>query len=210
MTGKLLFTPRFQIAAVFTTGLLKFLLVDIFEFRALFITLAVGFWLIYMLVSVRNDRAFLKRIGFRREGLKETFTATGILFLLSTVAFFIYAWQSDNFVLNHNLWPVLALYPLWGLLQQALVMGFVANNLQSLGKGKLFIVVFTSLAFSLVHLPDVTLTIGTFALAMVYTSIYMKWKNLWPLGLFHGWLGGFFYFLVLRIDPWQRMLQTIH
>lgn len=208
--NRLLFTPRFQIAAVFATGFLKFLLVDFLELRALFIALAAAFWLVYLFASVRRDKSFLQEIGFRKRGLIKTLLFTTGLFLISTVGFFAYAWQSESLSINNHIWPVLALYPVWGLLQQALAMGFVARNLQILDVRKPNIVVLTAMTFSLVHIPDMTLAMGTFALALVYTHIYLKWKNLWPLGLFHGWLGGFFYFLVLRIDPWQRMLQTIH
>lgn len=208
--NRLLFTPRFQIAAVFATGFLKFLLVDFFELRVLFIALAASFWLGYMVMLARRDKLFLQEIGFRKEGLGLTLMFTTGLFLIGLTGFFTYTWQAGNIDINNHIWPVLALYPLWGLLQQALVMGFVAKNLQTLQVKNYATIIFTAIAFSLVHLPDITLTMGTFALALVYTHIYLKWKNLWPLGLFHGWLGGFFYFLVLRIDPWQRMLQTIH
>ena len=57
--------------------------------------------------------------------------------------------------------------------------------------------------FSSVHLPNWELTAGTFGLGFAYTPLYLR--NLWPLGLYHGWLGVFFYFWVLGDNPWKNM-----
>jgi hypothetical protein len=53
-----------------------------------------------------------------------------------------------------------------------------------------------------VHLPDFRLATATFVLGLALTPIYLKWRNLWPLGIYHGLLGVLFYFWVLERDPW--------
>lgn len=52
------------------------------------------------------------------------------------------------------------------------------------------------------HLPSWKLAAGTFGLGLAYTPLYLHHRNLWPLGLYHGWLGVFYYFWVLERNPW--------
>jgi len=42
-------------------------------------------------------------------------------------------------------------------------------------------------------------------LAILYTVLYMKWKNLWWLGFYHGIVGCFFYFYVMGKDPFLEL-----
>jgi len=59
--------------------------------------------------------------------------------------------------------------------------------------------------FGLVHLPHVQLAVATAALGAVFTLIFVRWRNVWPLGVCHGWLGVFFYYWVLGRDPWLEI-----
>jgi uncharacterized protein len=46
-------------------------------------------------------------------------------------------------------------------------------------------------------------------MALIYTMLYIKFRNLWVLGIFHGWLGCFFYFFVLHRDSWLEFIAAI-
>ena len=48
------------------------------------------------------------------------------------------------------------------------------------------------------------LVAATGLLGAVFALIYMRWRNLWPLGLYHGWLGVFYYYWILGRDPWAE------
>jgi membrane protease YdiL (CAAX protease family) len=50
--------------------------------------------------------------------------------------------------------------------------------------------------------PEIPLMLTTFGLGLVYIPLYLRYRNLWPLGLYHGWLGTLFYLWVLGRDPW--------
>jgi membrane protease YdiL (CAAX protease family) len=43
--------------------------------------------------------------------------------------------------------------------------------------------------------------IGNFILALFYGYVYLKVRNIWVLGLFHGWLGALFFYTVVNRDP---------
>jgi hypothetical protein len=108
--------------------------------------------------------------------------------------------------------PILMLYPIWGTIQQFLIIGLIARNLsdfEGLTIPKSVVVVASSGVFSVVHYPSVPLMAATFVLALLYVFLYLKYINLWILGLFHGWLGGFFYFFVLGRDPWLEFVGAI-
>jgi hypothetical protein len=40
-------------------------------------------------------------------------------------------------------------------------------------------------------------------------TIFLRWRNVWPLGICHGWLGVLFYFWVLGRDPWLEILGGV-
>ena len=49
--------------------------------------------------------------------------------------------------------------------------------------------------------------IGTFILALLYTTVYLRERNLFALGLFHGWLGALFYYTVVGRDPYMEVFR---
>ena len=63
-----------------------------------------------------------------------------------------------------------------------------------------------ALLFALVHVRDLRLAAGTLLLATALTPIWLRWRNVWPLGVCHGWLGGAYYHFVLGRDPWLELV----
>ena len=115
-----------------------------------------------------------------------------------------YGFYYETMIISWHIIPILIIYPIWGIIQQYLVVGLVAGNLndqQKLNIPKIGIIIITSILFSIVHYPSTMLIIGTFLLAIIYTIEYLKERNLWVLGIYHGWLGCFYYYLVLNRDP---------
>jgi membrane protease YdiL (CAAX protease family) len=97
------------------------------------------------------------------------------------------------------------LYPAWGLVQQVLVQGMVVRNLEG-ALSPPAIAVAAGLLFGAVHLPHVALAAATALLGAVFTLIFLRSRNVWPLGLCHGWLGVLFYAWVLARDPWREIV----
>ena len=100
--------------------------------------------------------------------------------------------------------PILITYPLWSVLQQFLIIGLFAGNLNTITcikLNKIIVILFAAVLFAVVHYPIHWLMIGTFILALFYGFVYLKEKNIFLLGIFHGWLGAIFYNTVLGSDP---------
>jgi len=107
-----------------------------------------------------------------------------------------------------HLLPVLALYPVWGIVQQFMMICIVAENLSGLKKlsrNKPLVIVITSILFGLIHFPDFSLMIFAFVMEIAFLVIYYKWRNLWAIGLAHGWISTFLLFYVLGRDLWTEL-----
>ena len=71
------------------------------------------------------------------------------------------------------------------------------------------VVLLTATVFALVHFPSLLLVGATFGLAIIYTALYLRGQNLLALGIYHGWLGGFFFYTLLNRDPWQEVFGVL-
>lgn len=198
----------FEIVAVILTGLGKLILVNIYDLKTIYIFSAIFFWLGYVVFRVMKDKSILKYWGFRKENFGKTIKPIMQIGSFFMIAFFAYSIYKGYFRLHWHLLAILILYPAWGLVQQFVIMSLVGGNLKDSGFMNLSdkaIILFTALVFSLVHLPSILLTVATFFLALVYAYLFLKYRNLWPLGLFHGILGALFYFFVLNRNPWLEV-----
>ena len=202
----------FEIGAVVLTGLLKFVMMDYLEWRFVYIASAILFWASYLYWRHRQDAGILTEWGFRREEFKTCFMQLLPWAVVSIALFAFYGYWTGRMIWSWHLLPILLLYPIWGVIQQFLVIALVAGNLDRLERrtvSKIWIMVITAAIFGLVHFPSILLVIGTTLLALVYTHFYLRYKNLWPLGLYHGWLGAFFFYFVLERDVFAEVFQFI-
>ena len=78
------------------------------------------------------------------------------------------------------------------------------EHLPGLRQRKFLIAPLVACAFGLIHLPDLALVAATCMLELALIPLYQRHRNLWPLGVVHGWLGAFFYLWVLDRDLWAE------
>jgi uncharacterized protein len=177
---------------------------------AVYIPLVMSAWGGYVYHRARTEPEFLREIGFTSEGLGGAFRDASLLAGGALALMAAYGAAQGSLALDADMIPLLALYPAWGLVQQLLVQGFVAGNLADAPGWSLspyVVTPVTAAVFASVHLPNLGLTAGTFALGLGYTPIYLRHRNLWPLGLYHGWLGVFYYFWFLEQNPWRELFE---
>ena len=200
---------RFELAAAAVTAAGKFVLTDWLELQLPYTVGAIAFWTIYVVLRRTDNPSVIQRWGFGRAGLAEgALLASGALVLLvaASVPFGV---VSGNLMVNRNLFLLLAIYPVWGLIQQFLLVALLADNLVALAREKVpefVIVMFSALVFSAVHFPDTALMIGTFFLGAATTLIFFRTRNIWAVGVLHGWFASLFYFLVMGFDPLEPLL----
>jgi uncharacterized protein len=197
-----------EILAVVLTGLMKYIFMDWLELRIFYIGVACLFWTIYIYKRYKENNLILKHWGFRKDHFKQEFLYL-IPFVLIIIAAIIWYGISNkiNF-LNWHIIPVFIFYPLWGTIQQFLIIALVAGNLQSISAVKFKeyqIILLISVLFALVHYPSLPLMLFVFLMELLFTAAYFRWRNLWPLGLYHGWVASLLLFFVLDRDLWNEL-----
>ncbi|MDI3520109.1 MAG: protease family protein [Anaerophaga sp.] len=198
----------FEILSVVLTGLLKYVLMDWLELRVFYIFSVCLFWTLYILKRYQVNRDILRDWGFRKPGFKRTLRFCLPFTVVTLISIFGYEIFYNNGFLKWNLVPVLALYPLWGIIQQFLMISVIAGNMRavsSLNMSDNHLILVVSLLFSIVHYPDLILMAFTFVMELFFISAYFRWRNLWALGILHGWLGGLFLYLVVHRDLWREL-----
>ena len=111
--------------------------------------------------------------------------------------------------LNYHLPLAFALYLPWALLQQFLFQFYLLGRLLTLFSTPVSVVA-TGMAYSLVHLPNIGVTLAAAAAGIFWTFLYRRYRVLLPLGLSHALLGSTFYYWVYGHDlfmAWKEVLQ---
>ncbi|WP_412561599.1 type II CAAX prenyl endopeptidase Rce1 family protein [Winogradskyella sp. MIT101101] len=193
-----------EILGVVLTGIGKFVFMDYLNWRLPYVAVAILAWSFYVYYRYSKDKNVLTDWGFRRDTFIPVLRMMLPFAIVSLLAFFVIGYVQGTINLTWHIIPLLITYPIWGSIQQFLTIGLLVGNLKDFRKVKLnksFIILVTAVFFSIVHYPSVWLMLGTFVLALVYGYIYLKAKNIFVLGLFHGWLGALFYYTVVNQDP---------
>lgn len=193
-----------EIAAVVLTAIGKFVFMDYLDWRFPFIAAAIFFWVAYIIYRGHQEKSLLTYWGFRTDNFKGVLKRVLPFGLLSVILFIGIGLYQGSINITWHIIPILILYPLWGIIQQFLLIALTAGNMQDF-KGvhlnKALVILLSAFLFASVHYPFVWLIIGTFILAVFYGWIYLKERNIYVLGIVHGWLGALFYYTVLNRDP---------
>ena len=201
---------KFEIFALAGTAVLKFILIDWLNLRAIYIVLICLFWVGYIFYRYKSDPSILSRWGIQLQNFTATFLYLLPFAVVSIAGFVIYGLVAQTAIINWHMILILLVYPLWGLMQQFIVAGLFAGNLRVIRNPKFKkyqIVLITSMLFSLVHYPDGLLMVFTFIMQWFFTTAFLRWKNIWPLGLYHGFIATILLFFVMGRDLWEELLS---
>jgi hypothetical protein len=194
-----------EVAAVILTAALHFVFYELLPGRGAFIVVTVLAWSTYFAVRVRRSPQNRREFGLSAEGLRPSAVAASIVLLVGIAMCFAIGTSRGTVRLVPQMLILAFLYPAWGLVQQLLVQSMVVRNLKSVLSGPV-VVAIAGVLFGIVHLPDVELALATALLGGIFTLIFLRWRNVWPLGVCHGLLGVFFYFWVLGRNPLREIV----
>ena len=192
-----------EVLAVMMTGILH-LVFKSFGAKGLFISLAGVSWVGYIIWRVRQDSSLWVKWGFQTKNLSAAFFLPTVIFVVGVTLMAWYGLANDRVLWQDHILFLLLLYPLWGILQQFLVQALGVANLMTVfpKQGWMVAMPVGIVLFAMIHFPNGLLMIATGLMAGLFIPCYLRERNLWPLGLYHGWLGTFFYLWVLGKDPW--------
>ncbi|HEX7251874.1 MAG TPA: CPBP family intramembrane glutamic endopeptidase [Thermoanaerobaculia bacterium] len=194
-----------EISAVLLTAALHFFFYDVLPARGLFILVVITVWAGYFAFRMKREPAARQEFGLSRLGLSESAKACAAVFAVGLAGCAVVGLSKGRLDLVPQMLILLILYPIWGLIQELLVQAMFVRNLVRHVPGAV-VVTTAGVLFGVVHLPHVALAVATALLGAVFTMIFVRWRNVWPLGVCHGWLGVFFYYWVLGRDPWLEIL----
>jgi membrane protease YdiL (CAAX protease family) len=202
----------FEILAVLLTAVGKFVFMDILQAKLPFILSIIAGWTIYVIYRHRKTPGILSYWGFRRDTLKNV-TYRVLPFAVSAIVLcFFIGYYRGTLNITWHIFPILLLYPLWGCIQQFLVIALVAGNLQDLKNypvNHATAITTAALLFGLMHYPFYWLMLGTTVLALLYGFIYLRSRNIYVMGIFHGWLGALFFYTVVGRDPFAEIFGKL-
>ena len=96
--------------------------------------------------------------------------------------------------LEYGLMCLLAYCP-WGIFQQYLVNGYIANRLAAVAAPR-YVPVISAALFAGAHLPNSFLMVVTFVAGYYSTRIFLKYRNLYFLGMAHAVIGTLLFVVV--------------
>lgn len=181
---------------------------DYLNWRLYFVVGIIIAWSCYIIYRSKSNKEILKYWGFRLDNSMAVLKKVLPFGLVSLIVIFFIGLYRNTLNITWHIIPLLILYPLWGVIQQFLLIALTAGNLQDFKNLKLnrrIIILFAAILFASVHYPYLWLIVGTFILALFYGWVYLKERNLFILGCFHGWLGTLFFYTVVNRDPFLEM-----
>lgn len=130
-------------------------------------------------------------LGLGREGLLRSLWIIGVALLFSALAIF-FASQAHRLHRLHGPTPLLLHgwgYIVWSLMQQFLLQSYFLLRLLRLLPDKAAPIIVAAGIFSLAHLPNPVLTPITFIWGIIACVLFLRYRNIYALGVAHGIMG---------------------
>lgn len=149
------------------------------------IPIAMAFAL--MLASHRARAETAREIGWRTDNFFEAVRLLVPPVLGVLVVIFVAGWMLGSLRFEGSQFrPRFLWLPLWGLMQQYVMQGFINRRAQIIcGRGWQSALL-VALIFGLLHLPNLWLTLATFTGGLILAHVYQRVPNLPALALAHG------------------------
>jgi hypothetical protein len=160
---------------------------------------------VYAVFLVRRRTHSLHALGFRGDNLMSGLVPVGISTVGAGVGLVAWAIAHGGVVWGKEVIILLALYPVWAIVQQLGFQGLFHRGLMVLVPSPSLQVLGTAAAFACVHWGNPTLFGLTFIAGVGWSVLYRRWPNLWLIAGSHTVLAALAYPLVLGDDPIVRI-----
>jgi membrane protease YdiL (CAAX protease family) len=146
--------------------------------------------------SHRVRREGLREIGFTRLHFGRAMGWVVPPTLLACAVFAAIGYFAGSFHLTSHFWTNLLFLPVWGLIQQYVLQGFIYRRMRFVFADETtpateqrrranLAILATAAIFALAHAPNLMLMLLTLLGALLWSWVYERAPNLWALGLSH-------------------------
>lgn len=167
----------------------------------LVVPVGLAFGLILLSHRARHESA--REIGWRLDNFGRAARILALPMLLSAILLVGIGLMIKGFHFEkETFWGRIAWLPLWGLLQQYVLQGFINRRAQTLLRPGWSSILLVAMIFALLHLPNLWLSLATFAGGLLWAYVYQRAPNLPALALSHALMS----ILLASVVP----LTTLH
>jgi len=160
---------------------------------------------VFVVFRASQDRTVFHHWGFRGDNLPAAIAPAIVVFVVGAAGLAAVGSYQGTFSLPGARPADVSDLRNLGLIQQFLMLGVLLNNLDCfpvLRQRRTILTLLMALIFALLHAGKQKLMVATFLLELALVPLYLRHRNLWPLGILHGWLGGLFYLWIENRDLW--------
>ncbi len=153
----------------------------------------VLYWLAFAWIggTTWSRRESWTALGLGRKGLWASLWIVAVALLLSGAAVFL-AWRNGTLHPLHGATPMPVHgggYIVWALMQQFILQCYFLQRLLRLLPGIALPVAIATIIFSVAHLPNPVLTPLTLVWGAISCVLFLRYRNIYALGLAHGIMG---------------------
>jgi hypothetical protein len=130
-------------------------------------------------------------LGLGRKGLLPSLWIPGVAIVLSGLGVLL-AWRAGTLHPLHGATPLpmhAGGYIVWAVMQQFILQSYFLRRLLRLVPGKALAVVVATAMFTTAHLPNPILTPLTLVWELISCLLFLRYRNIYALGLAHGIMG---------------------
>lgn len=199
---------RADLALLLATGALHLLFENVLRAKGPFLAVAAVVWTVWLARRLRREPGLLRAWGLGTMDLGPALLAGVVVTIPSVAVLWVVGTALGNLPPPHGFWTVLAVYPAWALVQQVALNGILVRGLETLVP-RLAVAPSAAVLFSLAHAPDFRLMLLTLAGGLIWTTLYLRWPNIWGIVPCHAVLGTVAYYGILGRDPWRELLVPL-
>lgn len=176
-----------EIASIISSFLMAEWIIRPFGSRDKFIAaIPLGIALIVMIISHVARGETLRTIGWRTDNFWPAIRFLAIPTAGMVILIVLAGWATRGFGSNKwREWQWVVWLPVWALIQQYALQGFVNRRIQIVFGAGYRSVLAVALVFAVLHLPNPWLTVATFVGGALWAAAYQRFPNLFAVSLCH-------------------------